>query len=85
MSYTVRYRRAAASALLGYLLRAADKPALMSVARDLDARLARDPSGEGESREPGQRWASFRPFSVLYRIDEPSRTVYVEAVSWAGY
>ncbi|MBX9627225.1 MAG: hypothetical protein K2X82_25705 [Gemmataceae bacterium] len=85
MNYAVLIRPRAQAALLGYLLRAADRPALLAVGRDIDARLGRDPRGEGESRDGDTRVAFVRPFSVIYHVDEPNRTVTVEAVGWAGW
>lgn len=55
------------------------------MARRIDARLARNPSGMGESRDGDVRIVFARPFAVLYRIDDAARTVYIEAVGWPGY
>ena len=85
MSYSVLWRDTAEASLLASLLRAADKPALWAVARSIDAHLRADPHAEGESRGSGWRLAFVRPFSVLFRIDEPSRTVVVEQLKWVGY
>ena len=84
MNFTVLGREPAEASLLASLLRAADKPALWAVARDLDARLRTNPQAEGESRGPARRLAFYRPFCVLFHVDEPNRTVYVEQLKWVG-
>lgn len=78
MNFLVRWRDRASTQLLAHLLRANDKPAMLAAAREVERRLERNPKGEGEGRGETHRLAFFRPFSVLYTIDEPNRTVYVE-------
>jgi hypothetical protein len=85
MNYRVVWRPGADSAVLANLLRAADKPALWAVVRGAEQSLRLDPYAVGESRDdPAQRHAYFRPFEFLFEIDEPNRTVYVNASRWVG-
>lgn len=85
MNYTVLWRQEASTEMLANLLRANDKPATFAAAREIERRLGLDPTDEGEGREVNhQRLAFFRPFCVLYRIDEPNRTVYIERLKWVG-
>ena len=85
MNCTVLWRQEASPEMLANLLRANDKPGTFAAAREIERRLESNPTEEGEGREVNhQRLAFFRPFCVLYRIDEPNRTVYIERLKWVG-
>jgi hypothetical protein len=84
MNFTVLWLGPASTDLLAHLLRAADKPGTLATAKDVERRLERDPEEEGEDRSEGRRILFVRPFCVLYWIDKPDRTVYIERLKWVG-
>ena len=85
MSYSVLWRDAAERKLLIALFRAANKPTMWAVVRSIDQRLQSDPGSEGESRDDANRRILFvRPFCILFQIEESSKTVVIEELSWVG-
>ena len=84
MNFAVRWREPASTQLLVQLLRAVDKQAILAVARAVERRLERNPAEEGEGREEPYRLLFVRPFCVLFQIDEPSKTVYIDELKWVG-
>ena len=84
MTFTVYWWPAAETPLLASLLRAADKPALFAVVRDIDRRLRTNPTTEGESRDVDSRLLFVRPFCVFYSIDLDARAVNIELLRWVG-
>jgi hypothetical protein len=61
-------------------LSAADPAAVTRAAERVELYLARDPLGQGESRSGANRLLFVRPLSVLYRVDESARVVWVVTV-----
>jgi hypothetical protein len=84
MKYSVFWLAPASTDLLALLLRAADKPRTLAVAKDVERQLQQSPRNAGEDRDEGRRILFVRPLCVLYRIDEPAKAVYVERVKWVG-
>lgn len=50
----------------------------------LEAALTRDPAAQGESRSGPFRVLYDLPASLLYRVDEPTRTVVILSVRYHG-
>lgn len=84
MNYSVLWRPIAEAAFLASMLRSVDKPSLWKVAHAINNALATDPNSIGESREGGWRLYFERPYTVLFFVDEPNRTVYVEQIKCVG-
>lgn len=85
MNYRVIWRPGADTVVLSNLLRAADKPALWAVVRAADRAMETDPYNASESRDdPRRRLPHFRPFALLFTVDDETLTVHVEATRWVG-
>ncbi len=84
MRYSVYWGHKAEVGFMTSMLRAVDKPALWKVAHAINNMLADHPSTASESREVDWRILFVRPYSVLYSVDEMSRTVHVEQIKWVG-
>lgn len=84
MSYRVVWRPRAISQLTDLWVRSTNRDALNGYAQQIDRILERDPHEQGESRADNYRLWFRRPLSVLFQIDEPTRTVFVVAVKWVG-
>jgi hypothetical protein len=84
MNYTVRWLKTAESELMSLWIRAANRDAVAGYVEQIDRILQRTPSEQGESRDANERLWFHRPISVLYRVDETTRTVIVGRIKWVG-
>lgn len=84
MNYRVRWTKIAEADLMSIWLRSADQQFLADVAEKIDQILQHNPSDQGESRDPGWRLWFYRPFQVLFYVEETSNTVYVGSVKFVG-
>lgn len=85
MNYTVAWNSIAANQMHGQLLRASDKQQMLRAARTVENALRRDPWTAGEARDATRRILFERPLLFLFRIDEGTRTVFIELVKWVGH
>lgn len=84
MTYRVRWLRSAEQGLMSIWLRARNKDAIAGYSDQIDRILARDPKGQGESRDGAIRLWFHRPLCVLYLVNDESKTVIVGRVKWVG-
>lgn len=77
MNYTVEWVPVALSDLADLWNLAPDRAAVAAAANDMDARLARDPLSQGESREGDMRILVVQPLAVLFEVDTANRHVRV--------
>jgi hypothetical protein len=77
MKWTVVWRPTAESRLAELWTEAADRDAVARAADQMDARLARDPQTQGESRSETTRLLIIEPLAVLFDISELDRLVAV--------
>jgi hypothetical protein len=61
-------------------IRADDRNAVAQAADALDNALARDPSTQGESRQPGVRVTFAEPLGINFEVNHDDRQVRVLAV-----
>ena len=77
MKWKVVWRRACRDALATFWLDSDQRPAITSAANRIDAQLARDPLGVGESRENGRRILFELPLGVTYKVNASEGKVVV--------
>jgi hypothetical protein len=77
MNYTVEWVPVALSDLADLWNHAPDRAAVAAAANEMDARLARDPLSQGESREGDTRILVVQPLAVLFEVDTGNRHVRV--------
>jgi hypothetical protein len=53
------------------------RQSLTVASQEIDQRLRRDPSNEGESRPSGRRMTFVAPLAVTFRVDQDGQTVTV--------
>jgi hypothetical protein len=75
--FTVRWSEVTRDQLADAWLQASDRNAVTTASSEIDHRLERNPTNEGESRPAGRRILIVRPLAVIYRVDEPNREVHV--------
>lgn len=78
--YTVFWTKKAEEQLAVIWAAAPDKSAVAEAADALDASLAIDPQGTGESRADGYRIEIHGVLAIIFAASEPDRTVSVVAV-----
>ncbi|MBL8800224.1 MAG: type II toxin-antitoxin system RelE/ParE family toxin [Planctomycetia bacterium] len=78
--YSVLWSPDALQNLLRIWERAADQEAIDRAVARIDDRLANDPVGQSESRDPGRRMLIEAPLTVVFRMNEQLRVVIVMSV-----
>jgi plasmid stabilization system protein ParE len=80
MRFTVVWSPSASQDLADIWIRAGDRNAVARAADALDNALARDPSIQGESRQPGVRVTFAEPLGINFEVNHADRQVRVLAV-----
>jgi hypothetical protein len=73
----VIWKPIAEATLAGIWVAAPDKSLVTAAANEIDARLARSPAAEGESRDEETRVLIVLPLGVLFQVNEDDKTVEV--------
>ena len=84
MSFTVIWRPDSLNQLAELWAESLDRDGLTAASHRIDVALQSDPLGVGESRMENDRILFEPPLAVWYRVDEPSRMVFVLSVGPFG-
>lgn len=80
MKYTVVWTKSAEADLVRIWTESADRSAVTAAGNEIDARLRRDPTEAGESRESSQRTLLIEPLGVDFVVRAEDHLVAVIAV-----
>jgi plasmid stabilization system protein ParE len=80
MSYTVVWTKSAEADLVRIWTESADRTAVTAAGNAIDARLRRDPTEAGESRESSRRTLLIEPLGVYFVVRAEDQLVAVIAV-----